>query len=587
MHELDVHAPSAGTFDETREFLWPGPGELDLHGDGRKVDGRSCLIWFHAQRPIVRRVRVDRGTPGVLGHVVILQGSSDTNAWSAPVVDGGVLPRVRGMGHDPRMGNPRVFEIANEAGVDVRTALEALRELGSETKDPVARLADGEADLLRAALVPARQRPAVPAAGLPPAPRDRQRQDTAPRAARARLAPAPRGGRSTHSPLKAAFREQRSSDAAGLVPAIFSALQQTRSTLPADGVVVAFFDASAQPRYDLATIEGHPWAPAPESGVTRASLLAPMRALHHHYVERGWTPPNLFIAVDVVKQEAWVGRSAKQVRKNDKRQHHLHPQTLMRLGPATAGKPPRLWTRAESFAPGNVPYLAQQLGGPGDRPEEAFLLHEELLTLAVDSLDSDEQLDPLPVHLNALWVFAKPVVMQRPDGSDRYVRAVWFRQGRAAWRIRTYAAGKGKEPKEVGERIGGPLPFVPVWQEDRPEQKLIAAIWALMAQGDVTETEGQHSIPVWGAAGRERPDLSVVRVKAGTAHAQVYRRDHELPSADRPAWSVRGHWRRQPYPSLGFDPAGHVVTKLIWIASYSKGDASVGSPTDKVISVRL
>jgi hypothetical protein len=35
------------------------------------------------------------------------------------------------------------------------------------------------------------------------------------------------------------------------------------------------------------------------------------------------------------------------------------------------------------------------------------------------SLDGDEQLDPLPVHINGLWVFARPVIMHRPDGTER------------------------------------------------------------------------------------------------------------------------------------------------------------------------
>lgn len=53
----------------------------------------------------------------------------------------------------------------------------------------------------------------------------------------------------------------------------------------------------------------------------------------------------------------------------------------------------------------------------------------------------------------------------------------------------------------------------------------------------------------------------------------------------REAWSVRGHWRRQPYRSLGTDEHGNVRTKLIWIAAYTKGDGPLPSEP-KIISVR-
>ena len=51
-------------------------------------------------------------------------------------------------------------------------------------------------------------------------------------------------------------------------------------------------------------------------------------------------------------------------------------------------------------------------------------------------------------------------------------------------------------------------------------------------------------------------------------------------------WSVRGHWRQQPYPSLGLDEEGRVITKPVWIASYTKGEAEEGATDRKVIVVR-
>jgi len=286
----------------------------------------------------------------------------------------------------------------------------------------------------------------------------------------------------------------------------------------------------------------------------------------------------------VTRRRAWHGRSLAAVHKNET--GHFDAATLRPAAVASTGEAPRLARPAQLFAPAHVPFLRNGVSTPGDRPEEAFLLHEELLRLAVDSLDGDEQLDPTPVHINALWTFARPVIMRRPDGSDRHVRAVWRRQGQVVWRMRTYAAGVGNDPKEVGERLVGRLPFVAVWDENRPEQKLLAAVWALMAQGDVTESERDAGRQDGHAGAPPHESLVVVRVKAGSDHAKAYRADEEVLGEARPAWSVRGHWRKQPYPSLGYDEAGDPVTKLIWIASYTKGDEAVGAVADdKVISI--
>lgn len=49
------------------------------------------------------------------------------------------------------------------------------------------------------------------------------------------------------------------------------------------------------------------------------------------------------------------------------------------------------------------------------------------------------------------------------------MRAVGYRQGGEAWRVRTYAAGRSKNTKKAGERLVGRLPFVPVRDETCPE----------------------------------------------------------------------------------------------------------------------
>jgi hypothetical protein len=76
-------------------------------------------------------------------------------------------------------------------------------------------------------------------------------------------------------------------------------------------------------------------------------------------------------------------------------------------------------------------------------------------------------------------------------------------------------------------------------------------------------------------------------VKAGTDHALVYGANNPTSKLQTNfAWSVTGHWRRQPYRSLGLDEDGHVRTKRIWIARYPKGNTASKPPENKVISVR-
>jgi hypothetical protein len=367
-----------------------------------------------------------------------------------------------------------------------------------------------------------------------------------------------------------------------MIPDLYDLLLHCGTGLAEDGVVVIYHDARLRPEYGLSTLSRERWMPAARSGVTRDALLGPLRELDRRYRDRALMPPNMFIAVDVPNRRAWFDRSFQKRPKG----LYLDAITSEPIPEVLEGRPARLAPKAQIFNPEHVPALMRDISAPQDRAEEAFLLHEELLQLAVDSLNSNQQLDPLPVHLNGLWVFARPVIMRRPDDSERHVRAVWYRQGDVVWRMRTFAVGIGKEPKEVGEPLTGRLPFVPVWDDTRPEQKLLAAVWALMAQGGITESDRRSSDGGPSAESSERGDLTIVRVKAGTDHAQVYRSDDPSNAIDRPAWSVRGHWRRQPYPSLGRDETGNLITKMKWIASYTKGDAHRWAPQDKVIVIR-
>lgn len=370
-----------------------------------------------------------------------------------------------------------------------------------------------------------------------------------------------------------------------MIPSLYDEL--LRSSVPVEEPVVIFHDVAQRPEYGLSTLQGQPWVPPARGGVTRSRLIEPLRLIDRKYRERGLTPGNVFVVVDAKNRRAWFDRSFKAVKKN-KSGPHLDARNLNQIMATRTpldSPPARLAVLAQVFVPLDVPHLVGSVSAPRDSPEESFLLQEELLQLALDSLDGDEHLDPLPVHINGLWVFALPVIMHRPDGTERHVRAVWYRQGEVFWRMRTFAAGRGRDAKEVGDRLSGRLPFVPVWEDTRPEQKLLAAVWALMAQGDVTESD-RHVDARDSGNTAEAVDLVIVRVKAGTAHAQVYRQDDPSNLEGRPAWSVRGHWRHQPYPSLGRDENGKIITRMIWIASYAKGNPTGDLPPNKIITVR-
>lgn len=78
------------------------------------------------------------------------------------------------------------------------------------------------------------------------------------------------------------------------------------------------------------------------------------------------------------------------------------------------------------------------------------------------------------------------------------------------------------------------------------------------------------------------PRVRVIGLRPGTEHATAYDSAGGRTVEWRHRWMVRGHWRNQPYPSLG-----EGVTKPVWIAPYLKGpDGAPVLTTPKVIAVR-
>jgi hypothetical protein len=485
------------------------------------------------------------------------------------------------------MEQPRVFEIANEFSVDVRTVLEVLLTVGEKIEKPESRLNAQVARTVRAALLerfseraPFQQaEPSRPRVVAPPTPVNTKR-------------PTPR---QTDRPERKYvgtrnWREVQHQAVQSIIPETYAALRASVYKPEEMGVVVVFHNSDAARPYGVCTVSGNQCEGFEGGGWALREALAPLRQVHDWYRERRKDAPNVYIAFDLAKGQAWFGRSLEIVQ-NLRNGPIVDAETLEQISVPTVpttGEPPRLALRAQHFTPDLVPSLRSKVSDGIDGPDEAFLLHEDLLRLAVDSLDGAEVLDPLPIHVNALWVFSRPIIMQRSDGSDRHVRAVWFRQGAAMWRIRTYTAGRGMQVKQVGDQLAGRRPFVPVWDDTRPEQKLLTAIWALMSQGGVTESErlargGRADYPNEGEASG---DLTLVRVKAGTEHALVYRPDDADGISLGASWSVRGHWRHQPYPSLGRDESGRIRTTPIWISSYVKGSGQVNTNAQKVIMVR-
>jgi hypothetical protein len=456
------------------------------------------------------------------------------------------------------LSRSRVFDIANIHKLDVNTVLAFLDGLGEQGLSATSLLASSADRRIRAALVGVRS-------GDRPTP--------------ARI----QASQSTRAAVPF-IREQRVAAVRQLIPPLYQSLLASGIEKP-DSPIVVFHESKPHSHYGVRTISDPEWVLS--AGLDARLLVAPLRELDSWYHKRDRTPPTVYIAIDIRNGHAWSAHSLKAIQ-NNLNAVHLDAQSLAKIPTRGEGLPPRL-SRAPLIAPEQANLLARSLGDRSDRPEETFLLSQDLLRLAVDSLDGAEQLDPPPIHINALWVFERPVVMQRPDGSDRHIRALWFRQGQAVWRLRTYALATGKTTEQLGDQLAGRLPFIPTWDETHPEQQVIAAVWALMSQGGVTESNHERGTRLPSEQHpEEHPEkLIVVRVKAGTDHARVYGADNptsQVHSAS--AWSVSGHWRRQPYRSLGLDEVGNVRTRPLWIAQYTKGNTASRPPEDKVISVR-
>lgn len=384
------------------------------------------------------------------------------------------------------------------------------------------------------------------------------------------------------------WQTDRRAEVVKRIPRIYAALEPATKSPGSEATVVVYHSRDHDPHYGVCNLQGEPHAQVTDGSPAHSAALAVLHEAHSWYLKRELLPPDIFVSLEMSTGQAWHGRNLDSVVNKYQSKQVVDARTLrpIKVHTPSTGEPPRLFPRAQAFTARQTVELQKRISKPRDRPEEAFLLEVDLLRLAVDSLEDADVLDPLPIHLNGLWVFARPVVMQRPDGTDRFVRALWFRQGKTMWRIRSYAAGSRMRVKDVGE-VSGVQPFVPVWDETRPEQKLLAAVWALMAQGGVTENSRSSGSTIAKEEGDpEATPLSVVRLKAGTEHAEVYGNSHGSSRSLRGSWSVRGHWRRQPYRSLGVDETGKVRTRPIWIASYVKGNSASSTAPDKVIVVR-
>lgn len=485
------------------------------------------------------------------------------------------------------MTGKRVFHIANEFKVDTYTVIEVLHDLGESGHQPESRLSDDNLVSVRAVLKVRQTRREARAEAI----RLEEERNATRRAEEQKR---------REEKLKRAALNDYLLDAQRRIPWINRALLELLEAITGENlppVLVIYYDRTSEVEYGLCDLEGNDWHPTHPQRRHLRAVKSELRKLNQRYLSAQNVVPvdSYWIAISHLTGTAWHADTLAKVQHMHKfGSQHLFAATLEPVGRRTpALGPPRLAERSRPITPAKAFAIWPLLGSSTDRPEEAFLIDESLLRLAVDSLDGASVFAPLPVHMNAMWVFSRPVVMRRPDGSERHVGVLWFREGSVVWRLKTYTAGGSDfEPntKEVGEQLSGRVPFVPKWDESRPEQKLISAIWALMSQGDVAENE-QVEHDRRGEArtvhegGNGPGGLTVVRVKAGTPHASAYGNAIGEGAHLDGTWTVRGHWRQQPYPSLGVDDEGRTLTKPVWIASYTKG--SEGSiPGKKVILVR-
>lgn len=232
---------------------------------------------------------------------------------------------------------------------------------------------------------------------------------------------------------------------------------------------------------------------------------------------------------------------------------------------------------------------------------DLFWTDPDLTALAADaaaSLESVHHGTILPLAETGFVVFARPVEMASlvgPLGAETEVlhefRAMAWQYSGNTFTVVTFA-DDGRRIRPLGHAIGyvdrestysGGLQPVP----------LFAALSLLITQKGVVveETMKSPSAPPSRtkkgrtAQRRRQPDVRVVSIHPGTPNAQVYNEGDGRDATYRQRhhrWIVRGHWRQQPYPSLG-----EGVTKPIWIAAYVKGPE--GAPlltSPKVIAAR-
>src|SRR5699024_3297242 len=324
------------------------------------------------------------------------------------------------------------------------------------------------------------------------------------------------------------------------IPAVLDQLQAAHRVSPLPGTIIVYHDAARAAIYGFRTLDDKPWFPKREHRLSAKNLLQPLwrmyerRQSYRRGVQRLPSVPHFYLAIDLQSEHAWY-RHKFDALVNVRREDRIDARTLGPARCAPAHTPPEVTVRGEKVGPVEAAPVSDLLGSLADRPEEVFLLGEELLTLAVDTLaygalDPSERMDPLPVHKNAAWVFERPVKAMRPDGRERHLRALWYREGEAVWRLRAYVGslreGRREPIRQSGKQLAGRIPFSPRLDAGYPEQMLLAAIWSLMAQGGVTDTSLESRPEVTQAASLSAlgPEpLRIVRLKAGTEHERLYR----------------------------------------------------------------
>ncbi len=221
----------------------------------------------------------------------------------------------------------RVFEIANEFGVDVRTVLDALRSLSEPALRPEAELSDALARKLRVYLNGGR---VLPEEGRSVEPKRRQ------------------------SKFAKGIRDQHDDAIRRVIPTMAARLRDCAQLPDGDTVIVAFHSRDAATRYGFCTVSGEPLPSTVLDVAVARALLAPLRDVDRDYVARGWTPPNLYIAFDLANQHVWLGRSLKTIGHPGER---LAADSLLRV------PPPYSWRTAPSQPAGAALHCRKGAGG--------------------------------------------------------------------------------------------------------------------------------------------------------------------------------------------------------------------------------